>query len=57
VDEGYAEYSNRGALNLYLLTKYLGVEFEKPSSTRGVFIAKVCISRLFLLTISGPRKV
>jgi hypothetical protein len=41
VDEGCAEYSNRGALTLYPLTKYLGVEFKKPSPTGGVFIAKV----------------
>jgi len=41
VDEGYAEFCNRGAVTLYLLTKYLGVEFEKPSPIREVFIAKV----------------
>jgi hypothetical protein len=57
VDEGCAQYSNRGALNLYPLTKYLGVEFEKPSPTGGVFIAKVCTSRPFPLTTSGSRKV
>ncbi|KAH8650326.1 hypothetical protein BGZ60DRAFT_437094 [Tricladium varicosporioides] len=57
VDEGCAEYSNRGALALYPLTKYLGVEFQKPSPTGGVFIAKVSTSRPFPLTTSGSRKV
>jgi hypothetical protein len=33
------------------------VEFEKPSPTGGVFIAKVCTSRPFPLTTSGSRKV
>jgi hypothetical protein len=41
VDEGCAEYCNRGAVSLYPLTKYLGVDFEKPSPTGEVFIAKV----------------
>jgi hypothetical protein len=57
VDKGYAEYNNRGALNLYLLTKYLGVEFQKLSPTGGVFIAKVSTSRLFLFTTNRSRKV
>jgi hypothetical protein len=57
VDEVYAKYSNRGTLTLYLLTKYLGIEFEKLSLTRGIFIIKVSISRLFLLTASRSRKV
>jgi acyl-coenzyme A thioesterase PaaI-like protein len=57
VDEGCAESSNRGTLNLYPLTKYLGVEFEKPSPTGGVFINKVCTSQPFPLTTSGSRKV
>ncbi|KAF8862751.1 hypothetical protein BDZ45DRAFT_769052 [Acephala macrosclerotiorum] len=57
VDEGCAEYCNRGALTLYPLTKYLGIEFEKPSPTGEIFIAKVFTSRLFPLTISESRKV
>jgi acyl-coenzyme A thioesterase PaaI-like protein len=57
IDEGCAEYCNRGALTLYLLTKSLGVEFVKPSPTGEVFIAKVTTSRLFLLTINDSRKV
>jgi acyl-coenzyme A thioesterase PaaI-like protein len=57
VDEGCAEYSSRGALTLYPLTKYLGVEFQKPSPTGGVFIAKVSTSRPFPLTTNRSRKV
>jgi acyl-coenzyme A thioesterase PaaI-like protein len=57
VDEGCAEYCNRGTQNLYPVTKHLGVEFEKPSPTGEVFIAKVSTSRLFPLTISDSRKV
>jgi acyl-coenzyme A thioesterase PaaI-like protein len=57
VDEGCAEYSNRGALTLYPLTKYLGVEFQKPSPTGGVFIAKVSTSAPFPLTTNKLRKV
>ena len=57
VDEGCAEYSNRGALTLYPLAGYLGVEFQKPSPTGGVFIAKVSTSRPFPLTTNRSRKV
>ncbi|KAH8650390.1 hypothetical protein BGZ60DRAFT_421892, partial [Tricladium varicosporioides] len=57
VDDGCAEYSNRGTLTLYPLTKYLSVEFEKPSPTGGVFIAKVSTSRPFPLNNSDSRKV
>ncbi|KAH8653959.1 hypothetical protein BGZ60DRAFT_158670 [Tricladium varicosporioides] len=57
VDEGCAEYCNRGALTLYPLTKYLGIEFEKPSPTGETFTAKVSTSRLFPLTVSESRKV
>ena len=57
VDEGCAEYCNRGALALYPLTKYLSVEFVKPSPTGEVFIAKVSTSRLFPFTIGDSRKV
>jgi hypothetical protein len=57
VDEGCIEYCNRGALTLYPLTKYLSVEFQKPSPTGEVFIAKVFTSRPFPLTTSGSRKV
>jgi acyl-coenzyme A thioesterase PaaI-like protein len=57
VDEGCAEYCNRGALALYPLTKSLGVEFVKPSPTGEVFIAKVSTSRLFPLTLNDSRKV
>ena len=57
VDEGCAEYCNRGAITLYPLTKSLGVEFIKPSPTGEVFIAKVSTSRLFPLTLNDSRKV
>ena len=57
MDEGCAEYCNRGAPTLYPLTNHLGVEFETPSPTGEIFIAKVSTSQLFPLTISEPRKV
>jgi hypothetical protein len=44
VDKGCAEYCNKGAVTLYLLTKYLGVKFEKLFLIKEVFIAKVSIS-------------
>jgi hypothetical protein len=43
VDKGCAEYYNRGAITFYLLTKYLGIEFEKLSFIGEVFITKVSI--------------
>lgn len=57
VDECCAEYCNRGALSLYPLTKHLGVEFERPSPTGGIFIARVSTSRSFPLTTRDSRKV
>jgi hypothetical protein len=57
VDEGCAEYYNRGAVTLYPLTKYLGVEFEKPSPIGEVFIAKLSTSQLFPLTVNDSREV
>ncbi|KAF4632609.1 hypothetical protein G7Y89_g5520 [Cudoniella acicularis] len=53
----YAEFYNRGAVTLYLLTKYLGVEFEKLSPIGEVFIAKVSISQLFPLTVNDSGEV
>ena len=57
VDEGCAEYCGRGGLTLYPLTKYLGVEFDKPSPTGGVFVAKASTSRPFPLTTRDSKKV
>jgi hypothetical protein len=57
VDEGCAEFCNRGAVALYPLTKYLGVEFENPSPIGEVFIAKVSTSQLFPLTVNDSGEV
>lgn len=57
VDEGCADFCNRGAATLYPLTKYLGVEFGKPSPIGEVLIAKVSISQLFPLTVKDSREV
>jgi hypothetical protein len=57
VDEGCAEFCNRGAVALYLLTKYLGVEFENLSLIREVFITKVSTSQLFPLTVNDLGEV
>jgi hypothetical protein len=43
VNKGCAEYCNKGAVALYLLTKYLGVKFKKLSSIKKIFIIKVFI--------------
>lgn len=51
------EYYNRGAITLYLLTKYLSIEFEKPSLIGEVFITKVSILQLFLLIINNSGEV
>jgi hypothetical protein len=57
VNKSCAEYYNRGAVTLYFLTKYLGVDFKRLSFISKVFIAKVFTSQLFLLIVSDLRKV
>ena len=56
IDQVCAEYCNRAAPSLYPLTRYLGVEFEKPSPPGELFIAKVSTSRPVPLDINVSRK-
>jgi hypothetical protein len=41
VNKGFTKYSNRGTLILYLIIKYLGIEFKKLFLIKKVLITKV----------------
>jgi hypothetical protein len=41
VDKGCEEYCNRGATNLYPLTKHLDAAFDRPAPMGELFLAKV----------------